>query len=484
MKDFRLSENPYSSKIDIPVISLVKTVPFAEPDKPVREIKHMFSTAEPISAVVIKEDEKPVGLVMNLHLDKVLSQRYGNSLYYDKPISKVMDALPLVVAGDAPVAAVADMAMNREKSKLYDHIIVLSEAKVKGIVTVRSLMNKLIQIHEENTRRVIDMNAHLQKEISDKERLQEDLLQLNSELENRVMERTRMIEASNREMKKAVIAAQEANRAKSEFLANMSHELRTPLNHIIGFTDLVIGQHFGQINETQNEYLTDVLNSSKHLLSLINDILDLSKVEAGKLELSPAHIKLGVLLEKSITMIKEKALKNRIGLSTHIDDIPDTIEADEIKLKQIIYNLLSNAVKFTPEGGSIHLSARKADKDRCTGEVIREMKDQGEIHITITDSGIGIRQEDQERIFDPFVQVDSSSARRYQGTGLGLSLSRKLVELHNGRIWVESEGEGRGCTFHVVIPACREYHADDMPALDHFQNEPAFAAPRSNLSLS
>ncbi len=263
--------------------------------------------------------------------------------------------------------------------------------------------------------------------------------------------------------------AERANRAKSEFLANMSHELRTPLNHIIGFVELILDRHFGELNTKQEEFLDDVLDSSRHLLSLINDVLDLSKVEAGKLELNLGVVNPRELLENSLVMIKEKCLKHNIELTMDIHGIPETISADERKLKQIMYNLLSNAVKFTPDGGKIHVSAdmvedvkavpENAGKDRPdregthgNGSVKRFMR------ITVSDTGIGIRRKDMEKIFRPFEQVDASSSRRYQGTGLGLSLTRRLVELHGGRIEAKSRGEGQGSTFWFILPV-------DAPAM-------------------
>jgi len=274
-------------------------------------------------------------------------------------------------------------------------------------------------------------------------------------------------------------AAEEANRSKSEFLANMSHELRTPLNHIIGFTELIVDKSFGELNELQEEYLNDVLTSSRHLLSLINDILDLSKVEAGKLELNLSHIDLKPLLERSLCMIKEKALKHGLQLVPQINHIPTYIVADERKLKQILYNLLSNAAKFTPDKGKIILTAKQVkvpfmDNPLKPSEVFdpsntgyHESINNGKrnfameesnqfLEIIVSDTGIGIAREDQERIFAPFVQVDGSASRRYQGTGLGLSLTRRLVELHGGKIIVESEGRNQGSTFTFFIPCQQE----------------------------
>jgi signal transduction histidine kinase len=239
--------------------------------------------------------------------------------------------------------------------------------------------------------------------------------------------------------------AEAANAAKSEFLANMSHELRTPLNHIIGFTELLVDRRFGDINEQQNEYLTDILTSSRHLLDLINDILDIARVESGRMELELGEVDLKELLESSLTIVREEAGKKGIGVSTSLGELPSCVRADERKLRQVVYNLLSNAVKFTPDGGTIKMEAGLSDADD-NPEQIREL------HICITDSGIGLEPEDLERIFEPFERVEETYSKKYQGTGLGLALSRKIVQLHGGKIWAESEGKGRGSRFCLSLP--------------------------------
>ena len=269
---------------------------------------------------------------------------------------------------------------------------------------------------------------------------------------------------------------QAANRAKDDFMANMSHELRTPLNHIIGFTELVADRRIGPLNEKQEEYLNFSLNSGRHLLSLINDILDLSKIEAGKMELDISPVDLNLLLVDCFNFVKEKALNHNIQLSSDLAKLPPQINADERKLKQVLFNILSNAVKFTPDGGQVSLRARMVDyiiqpgRRRGDNEFIVRPKN-GQpcdadqrirkfVEVAVTDTGIGIPEEDMLRIFDRFDQLKTSQDRKHEGTGLGLSLAKCLVELHGGRIWAESTGEGHGSTFRFVIPTPITIHPD------------------------
>jgi PAS domain S-box-containing protein len=258
------------------------------------------------------------------------------------------------------------------------------------------------------------------------------------------------------DLQKSKDAAEAANLAKSEFLSNMSHELRTPLNHIMGFTELVVTKCVGELNEIQEEYLHDALESSKHLLSLINDILDISKIEEGKIEIELSEVNVRSLMEQSVFMIREDAVKHRLTLSIDTDDMLPVIRADERKLRQVMYNLLSNAVKFTPDGGMLRMQARQVDLALLPKQKIGDcsVDDNGHqfIEFAVSDSGIGVKYEDQERIFNRFEQADGSLRRRFQGSGLGLALSKELVELHGGKIWVDSEGEGRGSTFRFVVP--------------------------------
>ncbi len=247
-------------------------------------------------------------------------------------------------------------------------------------------------------------------------------------LSGQLQARQAEIETKNRDLERA-------DQMKSEFLANMSHELRTPLNAIIGFSELLQEQFYGPLNTEQDEYLTNIRTAGEHLLGLINDILDLSKIEAGRMELDLEDLDLPHLLESSITIVKEKAHTHGVRLSVDAGDT-SAITADARKLKQIVFNLLSNAVKFTPSGGMVALSAR------ADGEMVE---------IAVADTGTGIGAEDQQKLFREFTQVDGSLSRRHEGTGLGLALTKRLVELHGGTIAVRS-ALGEGSTFTVRMP--------------------------------
>ncbi len=249
------------------------------------------------------------------------------------------------------------------------------------------------------------------------------------DLEAKVEARTRELQEANRQL-------EAASQHKSEFLANMSHELRTPLNAIIGFSEVLLEPMFGSLNEKQAEFLQDILSSGRHLLSLINDILDLSKVEAGRMELHLEPFNLPLAIESAMTLVRERANRHRIALNLAVDDKLGEFVADERKVRQILLNLLSNAVKFTPDGGQVSVTARRADDH---------------VEITVRDTGIGIAPEDQAVIFEAFRQVGRGRGQKREGTGLGLTLAKEYVELHGGKISVQSE-VGKGSTFTFTLP--------------------------------
>jgi GAF domain-containing protein/anti-sigma regulatory factor (Ser/Thr protein kinase) len=227
-----------------------------------------------------------------------------------------------------------------------------------------------------------------------------------------------------------------ASKHKSEFLANMSHELRTPLNAVIGFSEVLLERMFGELNARQDEYLHDILSSGRHLLTLINDILDLAKIEAGRVDLEPGVFSLRTALENGVTMVRERASRHGIAVEMEIGADLESVSGDERKVKQVVYNLLSNAVKFTPDGGRV---------------AVRAARENGAVQVTVRDTGIGIAADDQDRIFEEFSQVGRDPERSREGTGLGLTLAKRYVELHGGRLWVES-APGQGSAFTFTLP--------------------------------
>ncbi len=238
----------------------------------------------------------------------------------------------------------------------------------------------------------------------------------------------------NDELRRLYDELERTSRHKSQFLANMSHELRTPLNAIIGFSQVLRQRLFGEVNEKQDEYLGDIVSSGHHLLSLINDVLDLSKVEAGQVELVFAAFSLRNALERGVVMVRERASNGHIHLSLELASDIDSIRGDERRVLQVVFNLLSNAVKFTPPGGHVDVSTARVN---------------GEVQVSVSDTGPGIATDDQERIFEEFQQTAIGIGQR-DGTGLGLAVSKRLVELHGGRIWVESE-VGSGSRFIFTL---------------------------------
>lgn len=310
--------------------------------------------------------------------------------------------------------------INSERQQILDLLISTYEQAV--------LVNEELQTRE---RQVIDLNM-------------------------RLVQHAAKLEEINREIASQNVALGQASRMKSEFLANMSHELRTPLNAIIGFSELLKDGLVGALSPQQEEYVGDIFDSGKHLLSLIKDILDLSKIEAGKMELELESTNIDGLLQNSLTVLRERALSHRICLRYAGDDI-GSIRVDQRKVKQIVFNLLSNAVKFTPDGGDVALRARRVERGQLqnipmAGDPDAPLPDSLHyLELSVTDTGIGIDADDLNRLFQPFVQLDSGLSRKYEGTGLGLSLVKQLVELHGGVLSVKSK-LGYGSEFTVWLP--------------------------------
>ena len=313
----------------------------------------------------------------------------------------------------------------------------LTGGKLVGVLNVNAIRRSPFTLGEV---RALTILAGIAASAVDNAQLFDALHSQARQLEVRVDERTRELQDTNAKLREFVQEVEAASRQKTEFLANMSHELRTPLNSIIGFAEILQGEAFGSLTEKQARYLTHIWNSGKHLLQLISDLLDLSKVEAGKFVLQPETLPVQAALEDILVIARGLAHKKAQEIQTDIDPALPALRADPVRFKQILFNLLSNAVKFTPEQGRIGLVARRVSAaEDC-------------LEIRVTDTGVGIKAEDLPRLFKEFVQLQTTQEQRHEGTGLGLALTRRLVELHGGRIRADSDGEGKGSTFTILLP--------------------------------
>ncbi|MFQ5883260.1 MAG: ATP-binding protein [Candidatus Methylomirabilales bacterium] len=367
----------------------------------------------------------------------------------DSPVSFSLqqDAVRRAVSGKRPILA-TDTGGGKLPS-LY--LPIVSRDRVIGLFAFHHLGP---DVFNDNTIRILTILLNHAAVAIEKARLYQDLKEYSEDLEAKVGERTQ-------ELQILIERLEDASRHKSHFLANMSHELRTPLNAVIGFSDLLLTQTFGPLNEKQARYVNHVHTSGQDLLALINDILDLSKIEAGRMELHPQAVPLEESLKAYIDMVRPLAAKKDLAMTLGVESNSVHIWCDHMQVRRIMYNLLSNAIKFTPPGGTVAVSARYVQ-----GSAFRVQGSEGTDHepstmnheprgdfveIRVQDTGIGIRPEDQGRIFLEFEQVEGLHQRQLQGTGLGLAVTKKLVELHGGGIWVDSE-VGRGSTFTFTLP--------------------------------
>lgn len=331
-------------------------------------------------------------------------------------------------------AAFAPVVASANRNLLFVGALLLFAAGISGWLASK-VTRPLVHLREAalalaEGRRSAPINLTRQDELG-------DLARAFDHMAVALAERNTQLQAANQDLGEQNRRIQQADRLKSEFLANMSHELRTPLNAIIGFAEIMHDGKVGPISPEHKEYLGDVLTSARHLLQLINDILDLSKVEAGKIEFKPQRVNLEVIVQETCAIVRALAAKKRIALRSEIDVSLSHIDTDPRRLKQILYNYLSNALKFTPEGGAVAVRAKGAGADH--------------FRIEVKDNGIGIRAVDRERLFVEFQQVDATVGKKYSGTGLGLALTKKIAEAQGGRVGVNSTF-GEGSTFYAVLP--------------------------------
>jgi GAF domain-containing protein len=329
--------------------------------------------------------------------------------------------------------ATGRLAHVREPIQLADILAAPTESRVRGVL-VRAGYRSLLAVPLVREGHLLGGLTIFRKIPGDFAPEVVDLLQTFATQSALAIQNARLFREIEIKSRQLEVASQH----KSEFLANMSHELRTPLNAIIGFSEVLTDRMFGELNEKQDEYLKDIYASGTHLLSLINDILDLSKIEAGRMELELADFDLPTALDNALTLVRERAGRRSITLLTSVDEQLGEVRADERKIRQVVLNLLSNAIKFTPEGGRIEVAAMPKD---------------GFVEVSVSDTGVGVAPEDQERVFEEFRQVGTAE-KKAEGTGLGLTLCRKFIELHGGKIWVKSE-LGAGSTFTFTIPVHR-----------------------------
>jgi len=331
-----------------------------------------------------------------------------------------------------------DLALVERLAALY--ALAVQRARTEDeLAQYRAHLEELV---EERTAELKAANEQLEHEIADRRRAEEALKEEQASLARRVAERTAELSIANAELRRAA-------RLKDEFLVNMSHELRTPLNAILGMSEALQEEVYGSLNERQRNSLGTIERSGRYLLALIDDILDLSRIEAGKLQLHIGPVSVESVCRASLQLVRPEAEKKQLTLSSTLDGGVTTVLADELRLRQILINLLGNAVKFTPEGGAVGLEV--------AGDAEQEI-----VHLAVWDTGPGIREEDVPRLFKAFEQLDGGLSRQHGGTGLGLTLVRRLVEMHGGSVSVESDGlPGKGSRFTVSLPWRRAVESKD-----------------------
>ncbi len=345
------------------------------------------------------------------------------------------------LAGGALAAYALSRKITQPITRLTESTARMAEGQIDQEISVDSLdeLGTLATTYNK-------MAKALTYTLDERARVARELRDLNRSLEDRIRERTSQLEETNRDLSRA-------SRHKSEFLANMSHELRTPLNAILGFTDLIIDGIYGQVPNELRESMEDIRINGRHLLRLINDVLDLSKIEAGQMRLNLGEYSLQSLIDSVISATRSLATEKRLELVARVEaDLPPAL-GDSKRMTQVLMNLVGNAIKFTPGGGSVNVTAKSVSSSefQVSSSQPETPTSPDFIEISVADTGIGIPAEELKSIFGEFRQVDSSITREYGGSGLGLSIAKRLVEMHRGSIWADSQ-VGRGSTFYVRIP--------------------------------
>ncbi|MFZ3066448.1 MAG: ATP-binding protein [Nitrospirota bacterium] len=379
---------------------------------------------------MLRESEKKYrNLVDNALVGIFISTAKGEVLYVNKTLSAIFEF-------ESPEKLIAGGALPRYKDAESRQAFI-EELKRTGSVSAYELelLTKTGKVKDVLVSAVLEAGflSGMVMDITKRKEMEDTIKNHSIELEKKVKERTA-------ELEQAKAAAEGANMAKTEFLANMSHELKTPINAIMGFADLALEKGSGPVTEKQKKFINNIITASEHLNGLINDILDITKIEAGRIELVLSNVNIGSLVEEIFGLFKGDALRRGMNFNIKIDNNIGNITADGQRLKQVIANLLTNAFKFTPDGGSVSISAKREGRGEAEA-----------VEIAVEDTGIGISEEEQKKLYQSFKQIESPFTKRHEGIGLGLYLCKRLVKLHNGKIWVESE-KGKGSRFAFAIP--------------------------------
>lgn len=423
----------------VPISDLVEPAYAVSPDTVIRDIKPALEGDDPVSCLVVVKNKRPLGLVMSIHLDRVLSQQYGVSLFYKKPISQIMDTAPLVVTLDSPVESVASEAMSRPGRNIYDHLIAVDEnGCYQGIVSVQEMLITLSSMQQRRTLQMMEVMEKLRGEVAERKRTQQDLLKSK-----------KTTEYMNRKLRVAYERLQEVDKMKTDFLSTVSHELRTPLTSVLGFAEMVHQKFRDTIFPLLPEDNAKVMRAAKsvdrnvgiihtesqRLTELINDVLDIAKMEAGRIEWKNEPVDVVGIVQQAADATSSLFRKSGLPLNIEVEnDLPELI-GDPHRLMQVVINLLSNAVKFTKEG-SVTCRAH------LEGQHVR---------VDVTDTGVGIAPDDLTKVFEKFKQVGDTLTDKPTGTGLGLPICKQIVDRHGGEIWVESV-PGRGSIFSFTLP--------------------------------
>ena len=374
---------------------LVRSSPPISGDLTCNKVWRLFADSpDLLTLAVIDERGAPVGIVNRHEFLVDMSHMYGHALYGKRPVSRLMDADPLIVDVGVDLNDLASTIVQDKPSALLKGFIVAERGAYLGVGTALSLLQLLVRATE--------------------------------------------MRAGELEVSRA--QAEQASQFKSDFLAKMSHELRTPLNAIIGFAEVIHTGTFGKVSARYQEYAHDILQSGQHLLAIINDLLDLTKIESGQVELHEAPVDLAETIQAAIVMMRARASGEDLRLHAELPERLPQVRADERLIRQMLLNLLANAIKFTPPGGDIAVG-------------VIEQAD-GSIRVFVADNGIGIEIENIPRVLEPFVQVENGLARKYEGTGLGLPLVKSFAELHGGALTIDS-GTGLGTTVNIILPRWR-----------------------------